>query len=197
MKFKMKKWAVLSLAAIMMLSFAACGSENDDTSSQTSGSVQSSSKAENPFANMETVDLNDNAVNSSAFAENKLTLVNAWNLGCTPCIEEIPALDKLNKTYADKGVAVKGLYYNFGNKLSDKERTEIAEIMAKAKATYPQLLTSEAMAATDELKEMAAFPTTYFVDSEGNIVYTVQGSRSYEDWAALVDEVLEKAANNV
>lgn len=58
--------------------------------------------------------LDGNKADSSLFAENKLTLVNVWNVGCTPCVQEIPILDQLNKEYEGKGVAIKGLYYGTG-----------------------------------------------------------------------------------
>lgn len=60
---------------------------------------------------MQTEDIKGNKVDSSIFSENKLTVINLWNTGCTPCITEIPELDKLNKYYADKGVSIKGLVF--------------------------------------------------------------------------------------
>lgn len=174
----MKKLILLVLTLAAVFSLTACGAD--------------SSSDEGPFTNMNTVDLDGNAFTTADFAKNKLTLVNAWNLGCSACIEEIPALDKLNSEYADKGVAVMGLYYNFGEALSDADRTEIQEIMANAEATYPQLLTSEDMMKTKELKRMSVFPMTFFVDSNGKIVDSTAGSRDFEDWAQMADKLLKK-----
>ena len=71
---------------------------------------------------MEIVDLKGEKVVSSIFSENDLTLVNVWNKGCIPCIEELPILDELNNEYKDKGVAIKGLYYGFREGISDEDR---------------------------------------------------------------------------
>lgn len=183
MNMKKTKWTAFLLSALLVLTFTACGSAD-------------SSASESPFAQMETVDLDGNAVDSSVYADRKLTFINTWNIGCTPCIVELPELDQLNKAYAEKGVAVQGLYYNFGEELSEEVRSEIDSILANAKAEYPQLLISEAMMESAVLQELAAFPTTYIVDSQGNLVDTVVGSRSFEDWAAIADELLEKVAEN-
>lgn len=51
---------------------------------------------------MKTEDINGNKVDSSIFSKYKLTVVNVWNTGCTPCVGEIPTLDKLNKEYEKK-----------------------------------------------------------------------------------------------
>lgn len=190
MNMKIKKLAAMVLSVFMILSLAACSRQ------ERNDPAQSPSNAEGPFANMETVDLEGEKIDSSAFADYKLTLVNAWNLGCTLCIEKLPALEKLSKEYADKGVAVKGLYYSFGEELTKKERTEIAQVLANARAEYPQLLASEAMMESSELKDMAAFPTTFFIDSESRIVDIAQGSQEHEDWAFLLDKMLEKGAAN-
>ncbi len=199
MNFFTHKTAALALAAALTLSLAGCGNQKAPASSQTPGGSQSSSQSaaqSGPFSAMETVDLDGNTVDSTVFADNKLTLVNVWNLGCTPCIEEIPVLDQINKEYASKGVAIMGLYYNFGAELSEDDRAEIEEILSNAKAEYPHLLASEDMMASEELKTMAVFPMTFFVDAQGSIVDSKAGSNDYEGWKAVIDEVLSQVEPN-
>lgn len=199
MKSFQNKTAVLALTAALALTLTACGNQapaSSQTSASASSSASQSAAQSGPFSATETVDLEGNTVDSSVFAENTLTVVNVWNVGCTPCIEEIPVLDQLNKDYADRGVAVKGLYYNFGDELTEEVRNEIDEILTNAKAEYPQLLTSEDMMASDELAFIAAFPTTFFVDAQGNIVNSVMGSHDYEGWASIIDEVLSQVEAN-
>lgn len=184
MKLKIVKLVSIALAAAMLLSMTACGSEGGKSAS------------EGPFTNMETVDLNGNSVDSSVFADKKLTLINAWNLGCTACIEEMPTLAQISRDYADKGVAVMCLYYNFGSELTDSERQEVADITANAGADFPQLMTSDAMMNSSELKRMSVFPLTFFVDSQGNIIDSVAGAYDYEGWSKLIDDTLKKVDGN-
>lgn len=183
MKKSWKKFLATGLVVLSVLSLAGCGASD-------AGSAESEL-----FTAMQTEDLAGNVVDNTVFAENELTLVNVWNAGCTPCIWELPALDKLNQEYAGKGVAVKGLVYEFSPGLSDTSRTEVEGILDDAGATYQQLLASEEMCEQPELKKMDSFPTTFFVDKEGNIVKTLAGSREFEDWQAEVDAVLQELTN--
>lgn len=208
----MKKLTSLALAGVLLTaSLTGCGPSNASSGSgsgSTSQDVSASSsqpQAAGPFQNMDTVDLDGNKVDSSVFAENTLTMVNVWNLGCSPCIQEIPALGQLHKDYADKGVAVMGLYYNFGEDLSEADRKEIGEVMENAEADYPQILASLSMLEHKELGQIEGFPTTFFVDAQGNVVdvesrgkvvRSVLGSNDYEGWSEVIDKALEKVEKN-
>lgn len=176
----MKKFAALAAALLILFSLTACG-RND-------------AAAGSPFTNMDTVDLNGNQVTSDVFAANKLTLVNLWNLGCSACIEEMPVLDQLNDDLAEKGVAVMGLYYNFGEELSDEDRAAIADVLNGT--DFPHLIPSAAMMETKNLKRVSVFPLTFFVDAQGNVVDTVAGSNDYEGWTKTIDKQLKKLENN-
>lgn len=142
------------------------------------------------FEKMDTEDLDGNKVDSSLFAENKLTLVNVWNVGCTPCVQEIPILDQLNKEYEGKGVAIKGLYYELAAGLAEESRSDVESVLKDAGASYQQLLVSEDMFADDMMQNLMTFPTTYFVDSNGKIVKAVMGSNDYDTWKKLIEDTL-------
>lgn len=143
------------------------------------------------FAAMETVDLENHDVDSTLFAENDLTLVNVWDLGCVYCIQEMPTLDQLDREYDN--VAVVGLYSNFDGTpgICDEVREEIEKLYAETGASYRQLAYSQAMLNAPETADVVGFPTTYFVDSQGNILSTVVGARSYEQWKELIDDALK------
>lgn len=175
-----KKVSILLLTAVVIAgALTGCGS------SKTAGS-------DTVFRAMETTDMKGDTVDSSVFKENKLTLVNVWNTGCGSCVQELPVLDQINRDYAEKGVAVKGLIYEFQAGLSDAGKKEAEELILAAGAEYQQLLASEDMAASDSLKKLQVFPTTFYVDSEGTIIDMIEGSGDYEEWAARIDKVLEK-----
>lgn len=148
------------------------------------------------FSKMDTVDIDGNKVDSSVFAENDLTLVNLWNVGCTPCIEEMPVLDQLNTEYAGKGAAIKGLYYSEGSTLTDEEQKEIREIMDNAGATFGQLTLSDAMIKDSVITGIQGFPSTFLVNSEGKIIDQVAGSNDYEGWKKIIEDGLEKVKAN-
>lgn len=179
---KTGKMMLLMLTLAASVVFTACGAEK---------SVESEI-----FKKMDTVDMEGNKADASLFAENTITLVNLWNVGCTPCIDELPALDKLNKEYEGEGAAIKGLYFSAGSTLTDEESEEINSILEKSGAQYQQLTLSEDMLNDDVIKNIQAFPTTFVVDAEGNIVNKIEGSNDYEGWKKVIDKELKKAKEN-
>lgn len=195
---KITKRVVLALVAMMaMSSLAGCSKLNGASNgvNQNQSQINKNLSASKLFKNLDTEDLDGNKIDKSIFAENKLTMVNVWNTGCTPCVEEIPILDKLNKEYKDKGVSIKGLLLESTVGLNEEERKTVNEILSKANATYQQILTSQNML-DDETLLLQAFPTTFFVDKDGKIVDSIEGSNDYDGWKAKIEEVLKKVESN-
>ena len=217
----------LSIATLLLtgaLLFAGCGQTGNttgNTSSTTAGqetatteqtdstaqtASDSTASTNDIFTNMDTTDIDGNKMDSSIFAKNKVTLVNVWNVGCTPCVNEIPDLDKINSEYKDKGAAVYGLYGDLGMGISDDEMAQIKDIMSNANASYTQLRMDGTLATNESLLNIMAYPTTYVVGSDGTILDTIEGSKDYEGWKAgyyskfrdteAVDQTLEIMVNN-
>lgn len=184
-----KKLTVVALTMVAIASLAVGCTSSKEGSTNT---ANSNSKL---FKEMKTEDINGNEVDSSIFSKYKLTVVNVWNTGCTPCVDEIPTLDKLNKEYEKKGVSIKGLLLESGVGLNDEEKKTVEDILKKAKSTYQQLTVSEDML-QDKTLILQSFPTTFFVDKDGNIVDSIEGSNDYDGWKAKIDEVLEKVMTN-
>ncbi|WP_455542179.1 TlpA family protein disulfide reductase [Intestinibacter sp.] len=183
-KSKLKRIMAILLSIMAIVSMVGCSNgKSESLSSQV-------------FKEMKTTDIDGNKVDSSIFSKNKLTLVNLWNTGCTPCIDEIPVLDKLNKEYEKKGVSIKGLLLGIGAGLTEEEKSEAQGILNKSKSSYQQLITSNEMLEDDLFKNLDVFPATLFVDKDGNIVERIDGSSDYEGWKARIESVLKKVDAN-
>ena len=183
----MKRSKLVKKLTVVALTMVAIASLAVGCTSSKEGSTNTANSNSKLFKEMKTEDINGNKVDSSIFSKYKLTVVNVWNTGCTPCVGEIPTLDKLNKEYEKKGVSIKGLLLESGVGLNDEEK--------KAKSTYQQLTVSEDML-QDKTLILQSFPTTFFVDKDGNIVDSIEGSNDYDGWKAKIDEVLEKVMTN-
>ena len=46
------------------------------------------------------------------------------------------------------------------------------------------------LAINEYLLNLMAYPTTYVVGSDGTILDTIEGSKDYEGWKALIDSYL-------
>ena len=127
------------------------------------------------------------------FADYDVTMVNIFTTWCTPCINEIPDLEKLRNEMADQGVNVVGIVLdaidNYGN--VDGGAVEKAGILAdQTGVTYPFLIPDDTFL-NGRLYGIEAVPETFFVNREGAVIgesYT--GSRSLEEWKAIVEEKL-------
>ena len=150
--------------------------------------------AENVGA-FETTDIDGNSYTEKVFSDYDLTLVNCFTTWCSPCVNEIPDLEKLYQEMKDKGVGVVGVTLDTvgSNGKQDEEAVKKAQVLQeKTKASYPFLIPDSGRM-NGRLNGISAFPETFFVDKDGNIVgEPIMGSRSLEDWKAAVEKQLEE-----
>ena len=180
-----KLWSMLILAALLTTGLTACGGE----SSQETGS------GNGVLAGCTAQDLEGNDVDDSIFDDYDVTMINVWGTFCGPCIQEMPDLGQLAEDYADEGLQIVGIVsdatdYEGGY---PEETVELAkEIVEETGAGYLHLLPSQDLL-NRVLSSIQVVPTTFFVDSEGNqLGGIVTGSKSYDDWTAILDQKLEE-----
>lgn len=141
-------------------------------------------------------DIEGNDYTQEMFADYELTMVNVFTTWCTPCINEIPDLEKLRNEMADQGVNVVGIVLDAadGTGGTDEEAVEKAKTLAeRTGVTYPFLI-PDAGLLNGRLSGINAVPETFFVDKDGNIVgETYSGSRSLEEWKSVVEQELKGA----
>ena len=141
----------------------------------------------------ETTGIGGDTYTEKVFSDHDLTLVNIFTTWCSPCVNEIPELEKLYEEMKDKGVGVVGVVLDTvdedGNQ--DEDTVKKAEILReKTKADYPFLVPDSTMM-NGRLKNINAFPETFFVDKDGNIVGdTYTGSHSLDEWKEIVEKEL-------
>ena len=139
-------------------------------------------------------DLDGNEVKSSTlFAGNTVTVVNFWFTTCSPCVGELGELDALNKELADKGGALIGV-----NAFTlDGDETAIADakdVLAKKGATYQNVYFDSSSPAGAFTANIFAFPTTYVVDRNGNIVgEPIVGAITEKNQAETLQSLIDQA----
>lgn len=140
-------------------------------------------------------DLDGNVLSQDIFADYSLTMVNIWATFCPPCIQEMPDLGELKTEYQDKGVNIVGIVADVQNSDGTIPEEGVAlakEIVSQTGANYTHLLPSESLNNLI-LNNVAAVPTTVFVDSKGNFVgEQYVGSKDKQEWAEIIEELLNK-----
>ncbi|MDL2300565.1 TlpA family protein disulfide reductase [Clostridiaceae bacterium OttesenSCG-928-D20] len=139
-------------------------------------------------------DIHGNEFSEKLFEENSLTMINVFATWCSPCVQEIPYLETLSKELKDEGFGIIGFVMDTvdsAGRLSD-EGLELALTLAeRTGATYPFLIPDSGFL-SGRLYTVTAFPTTFFVDSEGNLVgEPVVGANSLEGWRETIEGLLE------
>ena len=146
------------------------------------------------FPSFEGKDLDGNEVKSDElFSANAVTVVNFWFTTCSPCVGELGDLDALNKELADKGGALIGV-----NAFTlDGDETAIADakdVLAKKGATYQNVYFDSSSPAGTFTANIFAFPTTYVVDRNGNIVgEPIVGAITEKNQAETLQSFIDQA----
>ena len=147
------------------------------------------------FPDFEGKDLDGNTVKSDElFSGNAVTVVNFWFTTCNPCVGELAELDALNKELAEKGGALIGV----NTFTLDGDKAAIADakdVLAKKGATYQNIYFGSGGDAGKFVENVFAYPTTYVVDRNGNIVGdpivgAVTGKTQAEALQAQIDKAL-------
>lgn len=168
----MKKIIAALLALMLMLSFAL---------------------AETGLSSFKTYDISDpdapRMVSQDIFSTYDLTMVNIWATWCGYCIKEMPELAKLKDMLPENVNLIT---------ICDDAATEgelVSQILSMTGATNFATLSASAEMYDQLLGEVYAFPTTYFLDSEGKAVgEPIVGVPSLENAAdaylSIIQEVL-------
>ncbi len=159
------------------------------------GADQQSGSSVTTVGEFSTQDVNGNTVTQDIFKEHELTMVNVFTTWCSPCVEEMPDLEKLYQQMKDRNVGVVGVVLDVLNEKGEivEEDLERAQLLVqKTGVTYPVIL-PDSTYLNGRVMSIEAFPESFFVDQNGNIVgETYSGSGSLEDWLETVEKELAK-----
>ena len=150
----------------------------------------------NPFPAFEGKDLDGNPVKSDElFSANAVTVVNFWFTTCKPCVGELSELDALNKELAKKGGALIGVN-TFTLDGDEAAISEAKDVLAKKGVTYQNVYFDSDGEAGKFTTNIFAYPTTYVVDRNGNIVGdpivgAITEKKQAETLQKLIDQALD------
>ena len=147
------------------------------------------------FPAFEGKDLDGNMVKSDElFSGNAVTVVNFWFTTCNPCVGELAELDALNKELAGKGGALIGVN-TFTLDGDEAAISEAKDVLMKKGANYQNVYFDSDGEAGKFVTNIFAYPTTYVVDRNGNIVGdpivgAITEKKQAETLQKLIDQTL-------
>ena len=146
------------------------------------------------FPAFEGKDLDGNPVKSDElFSANAVTVVNFWFTTCNPCVGELSELDALNKELAKKGGALIGVN-TFTLDGDEAAISEAKDVLAKKGVTYQNVYFASDGEAGKFTTNIFAYPTTYVVDRNGNIVGDpIVGAITEKKQAETLQKLIDQA----
>ena len=141
----------------------------------------------------ETTDIEGNTYTEKVFSDYDLTLVNAFTTWCSPCVNEMPELEKLYQEMKDQGVGVVGMVLDSVSEdgTPDDSIVQKAQLLKeKTGVTYPLLIPDKGFL-NGRISGLQSFPESFFVDKDGNIVSDpIMGSNTFDGWKEAVEKQL-------
>jgi len=100
----------------------------------------------------------------------KLTLIDFWATWCKPCVQSIPKLNAIYKTYRERGVELIGISVD-----GPRNSAKVKPFSQIHNMTYPILRDPNAELAAE--LSVSSYPTLLIVNAQNEIVYTHTGYR--------------------
>lgn len=150
-------------------------------------------KIEQNIGDFQTTDIYGNVITKDIFADYELTLVSIFTTQSTPCLQEMAELEKVytDETVKAQSVNVVGILYDASQEKRE-EVTELAKTIQKELNITYNIIIPDNILMEGRLKGVTAFPETFFVDSEGNIIGEYYlGARPKDNLIEIIQKELE------
>ena len=118
----------------------------------------------------------------------KIVFLNFWATWCPPCRAELPDIQALYEDYSrmeDPDVVVLGVAFpGLGD---EQDVAGVTQFLEENGLTYPVLMDTEAKLILPYY--ITAYPTTFMIDPEGNVLGYIPGSMTRD----IMDSVIEQS----
>jgi len=136
----------------------------------------------NPAADFSEKDIFNKATISLRDFRGRVVLLNFWATWCSPCREEIPALNELRTSYSI-GLQVVGVsVYSY--------TTATEKFYKDFRVNYPMIYGSYEL--MGEYGEVGTIPTTFLVDKRGRIAARIVGARTRDQYEDMIKALLSE-----
>jgi thiol-disulfide isomerase/thioredoxin len=114
----------------------------------------------------------DGVVHDSSEYKGKPLIINFWGTFCPPCRDEMPALQTVYDKWKDKGVQLVGINLS-------EDKLSVESFARQVEAKFPILLDRGRQ--VEKRFGLKQYPTTFFVDADGNIEKVLIGGPLTEE----------------
>src|SRR5699024_5930416 len=93
--------SAILLTDVLVTALCSCGKEEEPRDTKVSESTEepADTSGEALFGEFEAETIDGESVTQDIFGQSKLTMVNIWGTFCGPCIQEMPELGEISRSY--------------------------------------------------------------------------------------------------
>lgn len=115
--------------------------------------------------NFQTKDINNKAITLNDY-HGKYVMLNFWEIGCRPCVEEIPEIKNIREKYPLSKLEIISIS-------QDKNQLKLLTFIKKNKMNWTQIIND-----VELINDFAvrAIPKTVLIDNNGKIIHIVEGN---------------------
>ena len=127
----------------------------------------------------------DPITSEELFSGHKVTMVNIWATWCGPCVREMPQLQKLNASFAEKDCQIVGLCLDA---LDESTTNDALAILEQSGVTFPNLVLTREM----NWANVMVIPTSFFISEDGTILTEPVVGADISGYNHMLSKALEK-----
>ena len=167
--------------------------ESQNTESQTAQSKDDkASDEQEPYLVSFTANTIDGQeFSSKQFGESKVTMINVWATYCNPCLMEMPDLGDIAESYDKADFQLVGVVSDVMENSPQSDIDNAKDLIEQTEANYPHLLLNQSLF-ENLVGGVSSVPTTFFVNSKGEMLGYVVGANDKDTWEQIIDELLTK-----
>ena len=183
----MKKLFFTFSSLLLVILFSGCGDEAK-TVITDEGSFQDLKVQSNKTYNFKTTDGKtitlkvENNILSSEQLKGKKVLLNFWATWCAPCLEEMPAFNRIYEEYNDK-LEIVGILME-----KNKSPEDLALFMKKYNMKFPVVVGDENYRAAKAFDDVKMFPESFLFDENGKFVKKYIGMVNEAEFELLLNK---------
>lgn len=139
--------------------------------------------------------LKDQLGNSHTLSDyqGKVVFLNFWGTWCPPCRAEMPDIQALYEEYGENQGDVVFLGVAHPNLGQEGTAEDVAAFMEENGYTYPTLM-DEGGAVSTYSYYISGFPTTFMIDTDGNVYGYVTGQLTLDMMRSIIQQTIDGSA---
>ena len=183
---------LLFMVAVLSIIVLAGGCQSRESREPRESYSERTGKAIEDAAPSRRVELIDSAGLRKLMSERRgnVLLLNIWATWCSPCVEELPDLVRLSRSYGHAPVEIVGISVDYPDEIDSKVIPFLDSTSVPFKMYVAKFDKQEDFINALSTSWSGAVPATFIYDSEGKRRLSLVGQRTYTQFKRAVDKVI-------